>query len=127
MELHRVGRADGRRARGARRLARRQPLGRCWGGAPAATSREWAGFSRPARLPRRDARPAPARPQVLLAMIEGLNIFLTKMLAENSAPPYAPPPPYQPPPMAPAPPTAAKPAAADEGFMVDSAKSSQAT
>jgi len=60
-------------------------------------------------------------------MIEGLNIFLTKMLAENSAPPYAPPPPYQPPPMAPAPPTAAKPAAADEGFMVDSAKSSQAT
>jgi len=64
---------------------------------------------------------------VLLAMIEGLNIFLTKMLAENSAPPYAPPPPYQPPPMAPAPPTAAKPAAADEGFMVDSAKSSQAT
>merc|ERR1719424_878746 len=64
---------------------------------------------------------------VLLAMIEGLNIFLTKMLAETSAPPYAPPPPYQPPPMAPAPPPAAKPAAADEGFMVDSAKSSQAT
>mmetsp|Transcript_27797 Transcript_27797/g.89228 ORF Transcript_27797/g.89228 Transcript_27797/m.89228 type:complete len:216 (-) Transcript_27797:27-674(-) len=33
VELHRLGRADGRRARGARRLARRQPLGRCWGGA----------------------------------------------------------------------------------------------
>ena len=29
---------------------------------------------------------------VLLAMIEGLNIFLTKMMADSSAPPYAPPP-----------------------------------
>lgn len=39
---------------------------------------------------------------VLLAMIEGLNIFLTKMMADSSAPPYAPPQ-YQPPPAAPAP------------------------
>ena len=35
---------------------------------------------------------------VLLAMIEGLNIFLTKMMADTSAPPYAPPQ-YAPPPM----------------------------
>ena len=34
---------------------------------------------------------------VLLAMIEGLNIFLTKMMADTTPPPYAPPP-YQPPP-----------------------------
>merc|ERR1719424_2316930 len=32
---------------------------------------------------------------VLLAMIEGLNIFLTKMMADTTPPPYAPPP-YQP-------------------------------
>ena len=36
---------------------------------------------------------------VLLAMIEGLNIFLTKLMAEPTAPPYAPTP-YQPPPTA---------------------------
>ena len=36
---------------------------------------------------------------VLLAMIEGLQIFLTKMMAEPSAPPYAPPAQYTPPPM----------------------------
>jgi len=35
---------------------------------------------------------------VLLAMIEGLQIFLTKMMAEPTAPPYAPPQ-YAPPPM----------------------------
>ena len=33
---------------------------------------------------------------VLLAMIEGLNIFLTKMMADSAPPPYAPPP-YEPP------------------------------
>ena len=37
---------------------------------------------------------------VLLAMIEGLQIFMTKMLSEPAPPPYAPP---QPPPRAPAP------------------------
>merc|ERR1712137_1268205 len=39
---------------------------------------------------------------VLLAMIEGLNIFLTRMMAEPTAPPYAAPP-YQPPPPPPQP------------------------
>ena len=42
---------------------------------------------------------------VLLAMIEGLQIFLTKMMAEPSAPPYAPPQ-YQPPQGMPPPPAA---------------------
>ena len=40
---------------------------------------------------------------VLLAMIEGLNIFLARMMVDNSPPPYAPPPPQpypQPPPQA---------------------------
>ena len=32
---------------------------------------------------------------VLLAMIEGLNIALTKMMADSTAPPYAPPAPPQ--------------------------------
>ena len=34
---------------------------------------------------------------VLLAMIEGLQIFMTKMLAEPAAPPYSPPPTAPPP------------------------------
>ena len=33
---------------------------------------------------------------VLLAMIEGLNIFLTKMMADQTPPPYQPPPQQQP-------------------------------
>jgi len=49
---------------------------------------------------------------VLLAMIEGLQIFLTKMMAEPSAPPYAPPQ-YQPPP--PPPRQQARPAPQPEG------------
>merc|ERR1712087_856049 len=36
---------------------------------------------------------------VLLAMIEGLNIFLTRMMADSSPPPYAPPPAAYPPPI----------------------------
>jgi len=45
---------------------------------------------------------------VLLAMIEGLQIFLTKMMSEPSAPPYAPPQ-YTPPPPPPRPQAAAQP------------------
>jgi len=56
---------------------------------------------------------------VLLAMIEGLNIFLTKMMADSGPPPYAPPP-YQPPPQA-APPMRS---AAPSGLMADSAPAS---
>ena len=65
---------------------------------------------------------------VLLAMIEGLNIFLTKMMSEPAAPPYAPPQ-YQPPPMPampagrPAAAPAAKPAGGGE-LMTDSAPQS---
>jgi len=65
---------------------------------------------------------------VLLAMIEGLNICLTKMLSDSSAPPYAPPAPYQPPPtVAPvAPPATASYKPASE-FLEDAAPRSAAT
>uniref|UniRef100_A0A7S3VX80 Uncharacterized protein n=1 Tax=Strombidinopsis acuminata TaxID=141414 RepID=A0A7S3VX80_9SPIT len=63
----------------------------------------------------------------LLAMIEGFNICLTKMLADNSAPPYAPPAPYQPPPMPM--PAAAVPAGRQLApeYLVDTAPRSSAT
>lgn len=59
---------------------------------------------------------------VLLAMIEGLNIFLTKMMADSSAPPYAPPP-YQPPPM-PSQPTVLTKRKPQSEFLQDPAPSS---
>lgn len=58
---------------------------------------------------------------LLLGMIEGLNIFITKMMAEPTAPPYAPVP-YQPPPMpAAAGITAARPPPSGSELMVDDA------
>ena len=60
---------------------------------------------------------------VLLAMIEGLNIFLTKMMAESSAPPYAPPP-YQPPPPMPSQTTVLTKRKPQSEFMQDNAPQS---
>ena len=57
---------------------------------------------------------------VLLAMIEGLNIFLTKMMADQTPPPYAPPP-YQPPPQQQRAPAPRQYAPAPGGAMVDNA------
>jgi len=61
---------------------------------------------------------------VLLAMIEGLNIFLTKMMADSSsAPPYAPPP-QQPPPMPSQPTVLTKRSPPKSEFMSDTAPQS---
>eukprot|EP00308_Calcidiscus_leptoporus_P017991 CAMPEP_0119399564 /NCGR_PEP_ID=MMETSP1334-20130426/141423_1 /TAXON_ID=127549 /ORGANISM="Calcidiscus leptoporus, Strain RCC1130" /LENGTH=178 /DNA_ID=CAMNT_0007423457 /DNA_START=582 /DNA_END=1118 /DNA_ORIENTATION=- len=60
---------------------------------------------------------------VLLAMIEGLNIFLTRMMADSSPPPYAPPAVYAPPmPQQPSMPVPRK--AASSELMTDSAPQS---
>ena len=62
---------------------------------------------------------------VLLAMIEGLQIFMTKMLSEPAAPPYAPPAP--PPPQARgAPPGYRSTPAPSSGLMGDSAPATPA-
>lgn len=60
---------------------------------------------------------------VLLAMIEGLQIFMTKMLSEPSSPPMAPPPP---PPQAQQRAVQARPAGGSE-LMLDSAQQDRAS